>query len=250
MTHTTDIERLVVELGGDGRVSALVYPSGAATPLGATLVLAHGAGADQHSEFIVTFARGLAARGFDVLTFNFPYMEEKRRLPDPADRLEACYRAVMSAARAHPRLGANALIAGGKSLGGRIASLVAARTDDPATLGLVGVVVLGYPLHPPGKPDQLRTAHLPRVRVPMLFLQGTRDSFGTPPEVRKALTRIGVNATIYAVLGGDHSFAIAGGGPLTQETVYAAVQDEIARWAREVLHQSRVALPSAEGGGR
>lgn len=247
--HESTIEKLTIDLDGNGRVSALAYPAAEAAALGATLVLAHGAGADQHSEFMVTFARGLAARGFDVLTFNFPYMEEKRRLPDPAERLEACYRAVVGAVRAHPRLGANALIVGGKSLGGRIASQIAARIEDPAAIGLVGLVLLGYPLHPPGKPDQVRTAHLPRIRVPMLFLQGTRDNFGTPPEVRKALARVGVSATIYAVLGGDHSFAIAGGGPLTQETVYAAVQDEIVRWAREVLQQRGVAVP-AEGGGR
>jgi predicted alpha/beta-hydrolase family hydrolase len=250
MTHTTDTEKLTIEVASDGRVSALLYPAAETAPLGATLVLAHGAGADQQSEFMVTFARGLAARGFDVLTFNFPYMEAKRRLPDPADRLEACYRAVVATARTHPRLGANALIVGGKSLGGRIASLVAARTDDPATLGLVGVVILGYPLHPPGKPDQLRVAHLPRIRVPILFLQGTRDSFGTPPEIRKALTRLGVSATIYAVLGGDHSFAIAAGGALTQESVYTAVQEEIVRWAREVLQHSGAALPRVEGGER
>lgn len=248
MTDAT--EKLTVDLDDNSRVSALVYPARAGATLGATLVLAHGAGADQQSEFMVTFARGLAARGFDVLTFNFPYMEAKRRLPDPADRLEACYRAALTTARTHPRLSANPLIVGGKSLGGRIASQVVARMEDPAGFGLVGLVLLGYPLHPPGKPDQVRTAHLPRVRVPMLFLQGTRDNFGTPPEVRKALAQVGVSATIYAVLGGDHSFAIASGGALTQETVYAAVQDEIARWAREVLQQSRVALPSAEGGGR
>ncbi len=208
-----------------GTVSALRYPAGAR---GLTLVLGHGAGAPQTSAFMVTFARALAARGLTTVTFNFPYMEQRRRIPDRAPVLEAAFRAVIDAVRARPDWGRDRLVIGGKSMGGRMASHVAAAGLD----GLSGLVLLGYPLHPPGRPQQLRAAHLARIREPMLFVQGAHDAFGTPAELGPILAPLGPSARLYVVADGDHSFKVPRRGPVSQEEVFARAQDEVAAWAR------------------
>jgi predicted alpha/beta-hydrolase family hydrolase len=175
---------LTIDAGIDGHTTGLAYTS-QGPPANATFVLAHGAGAGQQSAFITGFARGLTGRGIDVLTFNFLYTEQARRVPDRTEKLEACYRAAVGrAASFRPRR----VFIGGKSMGGRIATHLAAG-DDADELGIRGVVALGYPLHPPGKPQQLRAAHLSRIRVPMLIVQGERDPFGTPPNFGHCSTR-------------------------------------------------------------
>jgi predicted alpha/beta-hydrolase family hydrolase len=206
-------------------VTALVYSSPEARPV-ATLILAHGAGAPQSSAFMVDFARGMARRGCQAVTFNVPYTEQGRRLPDRAPTLEACFRDVIAAIRARADLGTGPLVIGGKSMGGRIASHLAAQ----GLADLAGLVTLGYPLHPPGRPEQLRALHLARIRQPMLIVQGSRDAFGTPEELRPALVPLGATATLQVVEGGDHSFKVPKRGPITQEEVFEWVQDEIARW--------------------
>lgn len=209
---------------GSRSVTALVYdPPPAPRPL-ATLVLAHGAGGSQSSAFMVDFARALSDRGSRVATFDFLYMAEGRRLPDRAPVLEGCFRDVIAAVRAREPVAP--LVIGGKSMGGRIASHLAAQGEE----GLAGLVVLGYPLHPPGRPQQLRAEHLARIRTPILVVQGSRDAFGTPEELRPALAPLGSAATLHVVDGGDHSFKVPKRGPVTQEEVYRRVQDEIVRW--------------------
>ena len=205
--------------------SAVAYPADAPVAH-VTLVLAHGAGAPQHSAFMVGFARALAERGLDILTFNFFYAEQGRRVPDRTDTLDACYREAVVAAREH--FGRAAVFIGGKSMGGRIATHLAA-ADDAETMGIAGVVLLGYPLHPPGKPQQLRAAHLPRIRVPMLFVQGERDPFGTPDEIHPIIATMAAPVTLHVVENGDHSLAPS----RNREAVAAAhrvIQDVIARW--------------------
>lgn len=210
-----------------GSVTALRYP--AAAPAGAlTLVLGHGAGAPQTSDFMVAFAQALADRGFSTVTFNFPYMEQGRRLPDRAPILEAAFRAVIAAVRDRADAARDRLVIGGKSLGGRMASHVAAAGLE----GLAGLVFLGYPLHPPGQPQRLRAAHLARIREPMLFVQGSRDAFGTPEELAPLLAPLGPAVRVCVVEGGDHSFAVPKRGPVPQAQVFTRVQDEIARWLR------------------
>jgi predicted alpha/beta-hydrolase family hydrolase len=205
-------------------VTALVYaPPG--PPL-ATLILAHGAGAPQSSAFMVDFARGLARRGCHAVTFNFPYTEQGKRLPDRAPTLEACFRDVITAIRARADLATGPLVIGGKSMGGRIASHLAAQ----GLADLAGLVALGYPLHPPGRPEQLRALHLGRIRQPMLIVQGSRDAFGTPEELRPVLAPLGATATLHVVEGGDHSFKVPKRGPITQEEVFERVQEKIAGW--------------------
>jgi len=209
-----------------GTVTALVYPPPEASRPLATLILAHGAGAPQSSAFMVAFARGLAGRGCHTVTFNFLYTEQGRRLPDRAPALEACFRDVVAAIRARPDLAAAPLVIGGKSMGGRMASHLAAQ----GLADLAGLVALGYPLHPPGRPQQLRAEHLARIRQPLLIVQGSRDAFGTPAELRPVLAPLGAAATLHVVEEGDHSFKVPKRGPVTQEEVFERVQEEIARW--------------------
>ena len=192
---------------GDHSTTGLAYPACTDGRLKATLVLAHGAGAGQTSRFIVQLAKALADRGVDVLTFHFLYTEQRRKVPDRPPALEACYRAAIEAARTHAPFTDNKVFIGGKSMGGRIASHLAA-ADDATAAAIAGLVLLGYPLHPPGKPDQLRVEHLPRIRVPVLVLQGERDPFGSPAELRPHFASLGPLVTLHAVEGGDHSLAV------------------------------------------
>ena len=161
-----------------------------------TLVLAHGAGAPMDSPFMAAIAAGLAARGLRVVRFEFPYMAARREGSRPGPNsprvLAACWRAVIE------RLRPDGLIIGGKSLGGRVASLVADET------GVAGLVCLGYPFHPPGRPDQLRTAHLATLGTPTLILQGTRDALGARDEV--AAYNLSPAIRLGWLEDGDHGF--------------------------------------------
>jgi predicted alpha/beta-hydrolase family hydrolase len=187
----------------------------------ATLVLAHGAGSTQDHPFMVALAERLAAARLETVTFDFLYARRKRRAPDPNGVLESTWRAAAQAVRS--RMRGPALLAGGKSMGGRIASQVAAQGGlDP----VAGLVLLGYPLHPPGKPQVLRTAHLPKVRCPMLFVQGSRDTFGTPTELRPVVEALPAQARLFVVEGGDHS--------LSPRKKGAAMPDVMARVVAEI----------------
>jgi hypothetical protein len=163
-----------------------------------TIVLAHGAGAPMDSPFMNRVSTGLAARGIRVARFEFPYMakrraEGKRGAPDRASVLLACWKDVVA------RLGGGErVVVGGKSLGGRIASMIA---DE---VGARGLVCFGYPFHPPGDPGRLRTAHLNALFTRTLILQGTRDAFGTPDEV--AGYALSPTIRVHWIEGGDHSF--------------------------------------------
>jgi predicted alpha/beta-hydrolase family hydrolase len=227
-----------VSVSPSEHVTAIAYPAERGCRIGVTLILGHGAGADQTSGFMVHFATALAARGVDAVTFNFVYKEQGRRVPDRNDKLESCWRAVIATVRGGELSAGKGneadgrLVIGGKSMGGRIASQVA---SQPATAGgydIAGLVFLGYPLHPPGRLDKLRSEHLARIRAPMLFVQGSRDAFGTPDELRAALAGVKAAADLYVVDGGDHSFKVPKRGVMSQEQVYDAVLDEIVQWMR------------------
>jgi predicted alpha/beta-hydrolase family hydrolase len=167
----------------------------------AAIVLAHGAGGGQTSVFMMKAADELVTRGVTVATFDFPYMAAGRSAPDKGPVLESAWRAAIDEARTRAEFAALPLFIGGKSMGGRIASQVAA-----AGIGAIaGLVFFGYPLHPPGRPSQRRDAHLPAIREPMLFVQGTRDELGTAEEIRALLPRLR-HAELVAVGDGDHSF--------------------------------------------
>ena len=214
---------LPVRVNHDAQVTALLY--GAAEPrLEVALILAHGAGAGQHSTFMTSFANALAELGVDAVTFNFLYTEQRRRIPDRKPALETCYVAVIQAVR--DALG-GALFIGGKSMGGRIATQVAAA--DPA-LPVAGLVLLGYPLHPPGKPTERRDKHLPAVGRPMLFVQGSRDAFGTPGELAPLVDALRPRATLHVVDQGDHSFKLRLKDPAAQSALHADLQRVIEAW--------------------
>ena len=232
-----------VELDRGASVTARRYPGGPSPR--ATLVFAHGAGAGQASAFMVGFATGLAARGLDVVTFNFPFTERAKKLPDPQPVLEACYRAVLTQVAADLAGVARPLFIGGKSLGGRMASHVAAARDvgdaaiDSWWDRLRGLVFVGYPLHPPGKPQQVRVSHLPHIIHPMLVVQGAKDTFGTPAELRLFFDVLPAPNEIYAVEQGNHSLEVPKRSGLSQQDVFAAAQDRIAGWITERVASAR-----------
>lgn len=182
-----------------------------------TLVLAHGAGGPMDAPYMNTVARGVAACGFRVARFEFPYMRARREQgvrkgPNPAPVLAAAWKATVGALG-----GGERLVVGGKSLGGRIASMVA---DE---LGVRGLVCLGYPFHPPGQPEKLRTAHLAALRTPALVVQGTRDPFGTPEEV--AGYTLSPAIELVWIPDGDHSLKPrASSGRTEKENLAAAVE--------------------------
>ena len=181
-----------------GRISAVQDGSGG----GPSLVLAHGAGGTLRNPFLDGFAAGLAAAGVTCLRFNFLYSEAGRRSPDREPLLRTAWTAAFARG---VELG-EPVWAGGKSMGGRIASMMVADGD----LDAAGLVFVGYPLHPPGKPDRLRDEHLGRIRIPMLWLQGTADPFARWDLLEGVLDRLGKRATLHRIEGGDHSFRVRG----------------------------------------
>ncbi|WP_394833632.1 alpha/beta fold hydrolase [Pendulispora rubella] len=206
---------------GDQAVTAIRYAAAARER--ARLILAHGAGANQRHPFMVRTALALAGMGVGVTTFNFGYTERGRRVPDPKDALERCFRAVLQA-----EASGSPIFLGGKSMGGRIASQVVAAGG--LEVEVRGLIFLGYPLHPPKKPAQLRVAHWPEVKVPQLFVQGTRDAFGTVEEITVHLPKLGAPATIFPIEQGDHSFAVPKKLGVPQDAVFARAFEAMATW--------------------
>ena len=181
-------------------------------------VLAHGAGAGMKHPFMAAAAKGLAAQGVATLRYEFPYMEKGSKRPDtPAVAKARVREAVEEAARRAKGL---PLFAGGKSFGGRMTSQAQAESALP---GVKGLAFLGFPLHPPGKPSDERAAHLANVKVPMLFLQGSRDEFATPQFLEPVIKRLGKLATLESFEGGDHSF---------KKVDPVQIWEKAARWMR------------------
>jgi len=215
-----------LDVAGRSPVSTLLL-----RPEGAKLlyVLGHGAGAGMRHPFMETMARLLAERSVATYRYQFPYMQAKRRSPDPPKILEATVRAAIDSATG--LADGIPIVAGGKSMGGRIASHVAAH-DSPASLR--GLVFLGYPLHAPKKPATKRGEHLSQIQKPMLFVQGTRDDLADLDLLRPIVSKIGNLATMHVVEGGDHSFKVLKRSGRTQESVMNEVADAISRWATRI----------------
>ena len=188
------------EVPGAGAVSSLlVRPAGARVGL----VLAHGAGAGMRHPFMAALSVRLASFGVATFRYQFPYMEAGGKRPDAPDVATATVRAAV--AEAARELEGLPLVAGGKSFGGRMTSTAAA--EAPLD-GVRGVAFFGFPLHPPGQPGTGRAAHLARVGVPMLFLQGTRDEFAELPLLEPVVRGLGPRAALHVVEGADHSFSV------------------------------------------
>ncbi len=220
-----------VELGitlgdGTGQVSGLLTRPENARAL---YVLAHGAGAGMRHPFLERMARGLGDHAIATLRYQFPYMERRARRPDPPAVAERTVRAaVLEAARSAAGL---SLVAGGKSFGGRMTSGAQANESLP---GVRGLVFVGFPLHPPGRPGTARAEHLFRIEVPMLFLQGTRDAFAELELLRPVIKRLGQRATLALVEGGDHSFRVLKRTGRTEAAVFDELVGTIAAWVSEV----------------
>ena len=195
------LEQSTLKLAKGGETS-IVYgiPSKIRDPA-TCLIIAHGAGGPMHSPFIRYFHTELAKQGFITVKFNFPYMEANRKVPDRTEVLEGSYRAVIEQAKQNKQ-DPDRFFIGGKSMGGRIASQVAAMDG----VDVDGLFFLGYPLHPPGKTEQLRDAHLYRITRPMIFLSGTRDSFARKQLLEEVVAKLGPNAQLHWIENGDHSF--------------------------------------------
>ena len=206
----------------DIRVSGLLQaPPGAR----ACYVLAHGAGAGMDHPFMAAVARGLALRGLATLRFQFPYMERGGRRPDPPQLAHATVRAASAATlRLLPDL---PLIAGGKSFGGRMTSQAQAKASLP---GVRGLAFLGFPLHPAGRPSQDRAEHLFDVQIPMLFLQGTRDTLASLDELQPLCKRLGKCTTLKLFTDADHSFHVPARTGRKDAQVLGEVLDALAAW--------------------
>ena len=193
-------------------------------------VLAHGAGAGMRHPFLEAISQRLAEQGIATLRYQFRYVEQRSRRPDPPAVAAATVRAaVAEAARLAPGL---PLVAGGKSFGGRMTST--AQAEEPLP-GVRGLVFLGFPLHPPGRPDDKRAEHLARVTIPMLFLQGTRDEFADLELLRPVVKRLGDRATLHLVEGGDHSFKVPKKSGRSEGDVMGELGSAIVTWSLKLV---------------
>src|SRR2546429_8506807 len=210
----------------DGVSGLLLRPDGARL----LYVLAHGAGAGMRHPFLESIAQGLGERSIAPLRYQFLYREQRARRPDPPAVAAATVRAeVAEAARVAPGL---PLVAGGKSFGGRMTST--AQAEEPLP-GVRGLVFLGFPLHPPGRPGDSRAEHLAQVRIPMLFLQGDRDEFADLTLLKPVVKRLGAGATLHLVEGGDHSFHVLKRSGRTDADVISELADAIVKWTAGIV---------------
>ena len=221
-------DKLRIAVPGYAEVSALLVRPSAARWL---LVLGHGAGAGMTHPFLEKLARELAEAGVATLRYQFPYIEERRRVPDKPEVLTATVAAAVGrAAETAPEL---PLLAGGKSMGGRMTSQAAAQ----GLLGSVkGLVFFGFPLHPPNRPGTSRAEHLAKVSVPMLFLQGTRDTLADLALLRPICEKLGSRATLHIIAEGDHSFHVLKKAGKTDEAVMKELAETTSAWAEKLNH--------------
>ncbi len=206
---------------GDATVSGLLDLPADARWL---YVCAHGAGAGMRHVFLEHLAATLGAHGIAMLRYNFLYMEAGKGRVDPPALAHAAVRAAVAAARAHGL----PLLAGGKSFGGRMTSQAQAAEALP---GVRGLAFFGFPLHPPGKPDTARADHLDQVRIPSLFLQGTRDEFAQLDLLQRVVQRLGARAAVHLIAGGDHSFKVKKSSGKTEQDVLQELAGVMRSWA-------------------
>jgi predicted alpha/beta-hydrolase family hydrolase len=214
-------EEFLIEVPGGEVAASLEGPPDSPT----LLVLAQGAGAPKDHPFLTTVSAGLADGGVRVVRFNFLYTMLGRKAPDRQPILEQTYRAVVEDLR--ERESPNLLFIGGKSMGGRIASHIAAG-EDPVEVD--GLVFLGYPLHPPGRPERVRDGHLYEITAPMLFVEGTRDPFCPLETLQRVLAKVHAPAEVAVIEDGDHSFKVRKSSGRSTEDALQEVIDAVARW--------------------
>ena len=222
-----DSEELIIEVDGSTHVPGLLQRASAAR---AMLVLAHGAGAGMRHAFLAEMAFGLAQRGIDTLRYEFPYMSRGSRRPDAPPLCHATVRAAVEAAR---RIAPTfPIFAGGKSFGGRMTSQ--AQAVEPLR-GVHGLAFLGFPLHPPRAPSDERARHLFDVRIPMLFLQGTRDELADQTLLSRLIEKLGTRAVLELFPEADHSFHAPARSGHTDRGNIARISELIATWIETAI---------------
>ena len=229
MTSATELKFLASHSAGE--VSALLDRPDTARWL---LVLGHGAGAGMRHRFMNDIAAALGARGIATFRYQFPYVENKTYRPDPQPILLATVRAAVEAARV--AAGDLPLLAGGKSMGGRMTSLAASKES---LNGVKGIVFVGFPLHPAGAPATERAEHLGRVAAPMLFLQGTRDKLAELSLLQPVIGRLGASATLHVIEGADHGFDMLKRSGRTSAEVLEELADTVVAWAERLRGQEK-----------
>jgi predicted alpha/beta-hydrolase family hydrolase len=197
----------------------------------AAVIVAHGAGNDMHTPLLMHFSTGLCRAGYLCLRFNFPYKERGQKAPDPQEKLVRTWQAAFECVRSHPQYGTPRIVAAGKSMGGRIASQMTA----DGQLSPQALVFLGYPLHPPGKTEQLRDAHLYRITVPMLFFAGTRDTLCDLDLLKPVIGRLKAPADLDIVDGGDHSFVLPKSFKVSEEDVCDGILKRTIAWLKQTV---------------
>lgn len=225
----TQARSVTIEIEAGRSVDGLVDEPAAGVPEDrAFILMAHGAGNDMHEALLTYIAHGLAARGYGVLRFNFPYRSEGRQRPDSQRVLERTWLAAADWVRNQSGIRKGRLMAGGKSMGARVAS----QLGGAGQLVVDGFLFWGYPLHAPGKTHQLRDGHLDAIAVPMLFVAGTRDPFCNLDFMRPVVKRLGGRATLEVIADGDHSFRVPRTSGKPQEEVYADILERSLEWLK------------------
>ena len=220
-------ESVSIPVGEKGQVSGKISaPSRQQATEGTGVVLAHGAGNDMDHPLLVSLSQGLVEAGYVTLRFNFLYREMGRRAPDAQNTLVHTWQAVYQFFNEHPTYGTNTIVAAGKSMGGRVASQMVADGLLPASR----IIFLGYPLHPPGRKEKLRDAHLYRIKIPMLFFVGTRDRLCDLHQLNGVLRRLKAPWDLEIIEGGDHSFRLPKSAVTTQQQAFTQISAKLLEW--------------------
>lgn len=222
-------KRVTIPLGEDENVSGVLsVPDGFKKGEGSGVIIAHGAGKDMTHPLLVDFSEGLASSGYTAMRFNFPYKEKGKKAPDPQKKLDHTWLSVYEFFRTESGFCSSQIFAAGKSMGGRIASQLVAEGKLP-----VGrLILLGYPLHPPGQKEKLRDAHLYNINVPMLYFAGTRDSLCDLGLLKNVLERLKTPWDLEVIDGGDHSFKLPKSYGTSEQEVYSLILDKTVSWLK------------------
>ena len=220
-------ETVGIQIMEKEEVSAVIsVPEKYRTGTGVGIILAHGAGNDMDHPLVVHVSEGLAMSGYLTLRFNFLYRERGRKRPDRQEILETTWKKVYQFLRNHPKYRPKTILAGGKSMGGRVVSQMVAEGVLPVSR----LIFLGYPLHPPGRIEKPRSSHLHQINIPMLFVAGTRDSLCNLSALKKILRKLSVPCELEIIDGGDHSFKLPKSVIRDQEDVYQQVLEATLEW--------------------
>ena len=221
---------VTIPVSADESVSGvLVVPRGFEVGRTAAVIVAHGAGNDMHTPLLVHFSTGLCRAGYLSLRFNFLYKEKGQKAPDLQEKLVLTWQAAFEFVKNHPQFGTPRIVTAGKSMGGRIASQMAA----DGLISPKALVFLGYPLHPPDSKEQLRDAHLYRITIPMLFFAGTRDALCDLELLKPVVSRLKAPANLEVIEGGDHSFVLPKSFKISEEEVYDGILKRATAWLNQ-----------------